>query len=479
MRILIVDDSEQTSEGLRSSVVRGSDAPASSIPSRVFAALQLPQVITTRLTRLHAARDKRTATNSATPTLPDIAKLHLENSPELLATLLNTIGLAYLTNGDFEEAQCFIEQALEIRFRIFGAEHPQTAASINSLARVHRDAGQLDDAMKRVKEALGINSRISGGESLAVAGDLAVLASIEIARGALTETEHAARSALKIFEDKVQGSDPWVPYLLDLLARVHQWRSDYARASEFYQRIRELDAKLYGRDHPVYAVRQHNYGTVLEAQGDLTGAMSKYDEAIEILEKCSGHIEPALIDAISNRGALQITLKDLDAARRDLHDSLERNRKLRGADHPMVGYGLLNLAQLAFEENNFDECVRTLDEALKILRAKLPARHAYIAAALTVQGRALVQAQKPAESEALLEEASSAWRSEFGERSPEFAIAQATLARAWFLQGKRLAEVEPILKASLAAVVAVRGDTDPTSQLISRWLKDAAGKSAC
>ena len=208
-------------------------------------------------------------------------------------------------------------------------------------------------------------------------------------------------------------------------------------------------------------------------------AKRKYDEAIDVLTKCSGETQPTLIDALGNRGALLITLKDFEGARRDLRESLERNQKVRGADHALVGYSLMNLAQLAFEEGKFAECVRTLSDALNIFRAKLPEHHAYIAGALTITGRALVQDQKPAEAEAPLEAASASWQVEFGERSPEYAIAQATLARAWFLQSKRLSEVEPILRASFAAVVAVRGEEDPTAQLIRQWLRDVSGQTAC
>ncbi len=481
MSILIVEDPEQPTEGLRSSIDPGSDTSSSSIQSRVFAKLQLPHVVMTRLTRLHAERESSGRKGNTGPKLPDITKLHLDNSPELLATLLNAIGLTYLTNGHFDEAACFIEQGLEIRLRIFGPEHPQTAASINSLARVHRDAGRLDKALDKIKEALSIDSRVSGGESLAVAGDLSVLASIEFLRGALTEAEHAARSALKIFEDKVHGSDPWVPYILDIIARVHQWRSDYAKASELYQRIKEIDAKLYGRNHPTYAVRLHNYGTVLEARGDSKGAKDKSDEAIDVLTKCGEESQPALIDAKTNRGALLITLKKFDDAHRDLDEAWKLNQKVRGPEHPLVGYSLLNLAQLAFEKNEFGDCVDKTDAAVVIFRTRLPEHHAYIAAARTLKGRALVQAQQPAEAEVPLEEASASWRIEFGERSPEYAIAQATLARAWYLQGKRLNEIAPILRASLAAVAAVRGEDDRTAQLIAQWLKDASANktSSC
>lgn len=468
MRILIVDDSEQTTAALHSSTSRQGES--STTQSGIFAALSVPQIVMSRLTRESARESRDTKPN--TPKLPDFASLHLENSPEVMAALLNALGLAYLANGRLHEAEHFIEKALELRMKLYGPEHPQTAASINSLARVQRDAGRLDEALRRIKEALSIDARVSGADSLASAGDLSVLASIEFQRSELTEAEHAARSALKIFDEKLHGMDPWVPYVLDLLARIHQWRADYSRAGELYRRIQEIDAKLYGREHPIYAVRLHNYATSLEAQGNLVEAKAKYDEALRILTKQSGQWHPNVIDALGNRGALLLAQGDFDGARRDFKDALERNRKVRGADHAFVGYDLMNLAQLAFDENQLDEALARLEEALEIFRAKLPPQHAYIGAALTLQGRTFVQAERPVDAEAPLEEAVRIWADEFGDRSPEHAIARATLARAWFLQGKRPDEIAGILRKSLAIIVAVRGEDNKTAQVIRGWLND-------
>ncbi len=223
----------------------------------------------------------------------------------------------------------------------------------------------------------------------------------------------------------------------------------------------------------------HNYATLLEARGELQDAKQKYDEAITILKKSTDDSQPTLIDALGNRGALFITLKDFDAARRDLEEVLERNRKVRGPEHPFVGYSLLNLAQLEFSTGNYGEAAKLSDEALQILRPKLPKVHAYIAATLTLKGNALLEGQNAGGAEAPLEEASDAWRIELGERSPEHAISKASLARAWFVQGKRLNEVPPILRASLAIIVAVRGVQDPSAEVVRQWLKDADPKSVC
>jgi tetratricopeptide (TPR) repeat protein len=468
MRILIVDDSEQPSAAPH--------APAGAkgnghTQTDVFAAFSFPEITMSRLTRV--TRTERSAAKQSKS--DDPASLHLENSPEVKATLLNALGLAYLANGRFDEAEGLVEQALELRVKLYGRDHPLTGDSINCLARVLRDSDRLDEALERVRDALGIHTRLGGGDSLPVAADLSVLASIQFQRSELTDAEQAARAALRIFDEKLHGSDPWVPYVLDLLARLHQYRAEYSRASEMYERLLQTNAKLYGRDHAVYAVCVHNYATVLEAAGKLDAARARYDEAIAILEQCTDEYSPNLIDALSNRGSLSLAQGDLDRAEQDYQEALERDRAIRGPDHTFVGYDLMNLARLSLDRQDIESALTRLDEALDIFNAKLPKNHVYIGAALTLKGAAQVQANRPAEAEAPLRDAIRLWAGQLGERSVEFAIARANLARAWFLQGTHHDEVVEVLRNSLAIVVAIRGEHDKTAIQIREWLKEAGG----
>jgi tetratricopeptide (TPR) repeat protein len=470
MRILIVDDSEQASAAPHSPAGTNGNGHTQ---TDVFAAFSFPEITMSRLTRV--SRTERTATQSKPV---DPASLHLENSPEIKATLLNALGLAYLANGRFAEAEGLIDQALELRVKLYGHDHPLTGESINCLARVLRDSDRLDEALKRAREALGIHTRIAGGDSLPSAADLSVIASIQFQRSELTDAEQAARAALRIFDEQLHGADPWVPYVLDLLARLHQYRAEYTRASEMYERLLQINAKLYGRDHAVYAVCVHNYATVLEAAGKLEAARARYDEAIGILEQCTDEYSPNLIDALSNRGSLALAQGDLDHAEQDYKEALDRDRAIRGADHTFVGYDLMNLARLSLEREDIEAALARLDEALDIFNAKLPKNHVYIGAALTLKGSAHVQGNRPADAEAPLRDAIRIWADQLGERSAEYAIARANLARAWFLQDTHREEVVEVLRNSLAIVVAIRGEHDKTAIQIREWLKEAGGGEA-
>ena len=85
------------------------------------------------------------------------ANNHFEDSPDVKASLLRTVGRSYLTLRDLKNAEPFLRQALDTRQRIFGADHPLLLESqvdyANYLffANDHVEAGiELD----RILEAL-------------------------------------------------------------------------------------------------------------------------------------------------------------------------------------------------------------------------------------------------------------------------------------------------------------------------------------
>lgn len=94
-----------------------------------------------------------------------------------------------------------------------------------------------------------------------------------------------------------------------------------------------------------------------------------------------------------------------------------------------------------------------------------------------MQARALFDLNKAADAEAPLAEALRIWPVEYGRQSVEYAVTNAMLARAWFLQRKELDKIETIYQEAIATIAAIKPDTDNALQLIKGWWRDTTGKS--
>ena len=64
--------------------------------------------------------------------------------------------------GDYAKAEPLFKEALEIRQKVLGPEHPDTATSLNNLAALYQAMGDYAKAEPLFKEALEIRQKVLG-----------------------------------------------------------------------------------------------------------------------------------------------------------------------------------------------------------------------------------------------------------------------------------------------------------------------------
>ena len=66
--------------------------------------------------------------------------------------------------GEYPKAEPLLQEALRIRQKVLGPEHPDTALSLNNLGGLYRVMGQYDKAEPLFQEALRIRQKVLGPE---------------------------------------------------------------------------------------------------------------------------------------------------------------------------------------------------------------------------------------------------------------------------------------------------------------------------
>ena len=91
--------------------------------------------------------------------------------------------------GDYAKAEPLFKEALEIRQKVLGREHPDTAASLNNLAKLYWAMGDYAKAEPLYKEALEIRQKVLGPEHPDTATSLNNLAYLELDLGKIREAK--------------------------------------------------------------------------------------------------------------------------------------------------------------------------------------------------------------------------------------------------------------------------------------------------
>jgi tetratricopeptide (TPR) repeat protein len=115
------------------------------------------------------------------------AEQSLRRDRSALPTKVHYFGGLLHDLGELAEARLLFERALAIREKGVGPDHPDTAMSLNNLARLLRDQGDLAAARPLQERALAIFENVFGPEHPNTAKCLVNFAHLLQAQGGLRE----------------------------------------------------------------------------------------------------------------------------------------------------------------------------------------------------------------------------------------------------------------------------------------------------
>jgi tetratricopeptide (TPR) repeat protein len=194
--------------------------------------------------------------------------------------------------GAYAQARPLVERALAVREKVLGPEHPDTSASLSSLAHLLQGQGDLAGARPLAERALAINEKALGPEHPHTATGLENLAWLLQNQGDLAAARPLAERALAI-HDKVLGPEhPDTAISLNNLALLLVAQGDLAGARQLHERALAIRERVLGPEHPHTATGLNNLALLLQAQGNLAGARPLYERALAILERVLGIEHP-------------------------------------------------------------------------------------------------------------------------------------------------------------------------------------------
>ncbi|NMF81946.1 tetratricopeptide repeat protein [Nodosilinea sp. P-1105] len=179
----------------------------------------------------------------------DIAEIR-QIRPAKLASYLIDLAELYYKQGHYTDAEPLLQQALAMRQRLLGDEHPDVATSLNNLAGLYDKQGRYTDAEPLFQDALAMYKRLLGDEHPDVATSLNNLAGLYDKQGRYTDAEPLFQDALAMRQRLLGDEHPDVATSLNNLASLYDKQGRHGEAkSLFQQALAILEAKL-GADHP-------------------------------------------------------------------------------------------------------------------------------------------------------------------------------------------------------------------------------------
>jgi tetratricopeptide (TPR) repeat protein len=291
------------------------------------------------------------------------------------AASLHSLAVTYGNLGVYDQALPFHQRALKIREKVLGPEHPHTVISLNNTAEIYRAMGAHDKARPLYQRALQIHEKFLGPEHPFTATSLNNLAELYRATGAFNQALPLYQRALQIHEKALGSEHLETAVILNNLALLYEEMGTYDQALPLHQRALKIKEKILGPDHPDIATSLNNLASLYHTMDAYDLALPLYQRALQINEKVLGPEHPKTATSLNNLALLYQALGAYDKALHLHQRALKIAEKILGPDHPDIATSLNNLASLYHTMGAYDLALPLYQRALQINEKVLGPEH--------------------------------------------------------------------------------------------------------
>lgn len=291
-----------------------------------------------------------------------------------VAETLDHLGTLKRLQGEFDASRQHFQEALRVRRNMLGEQHIEVADSLNNLAVLEDAQGHYDAAETLFQQALDTRLELLGNDHLDVAETYNNLAVINYRRQRFDEAERMFRRALDIRRRSYpNGIHPRIANTLSNLAVIYQQLGRLETSESTHLEVDVMRRQLLGDDHPEVGKNLNNLAQVRRSRGNLQGADQASRKAMIIFRRALETDHPNFMTLTYNRGEILLDLGNLQDAETMFVESLELRQRLLPDGHVRISFPLVQLGRLAYLQGNLSTAEQRLRRGIEIQEASLEA----------------------------------------------------------------------------------------------------------
>ncbi|KAF0240064.1 MAG: NB-ARC domain-containing protein, partial [bacterium] len=206
----------------------------------------------------------------------------LDKANELLAkpNAMTSFGIFYANRGDYLKAEPLFIQALDIRKKALGDNHPLMAQSINNLAILYERKGDYSKAEPLLIQALDMRKKALGDNHPLMVQSINSLARVYENKEDYTKAEPLFIQALDIYKKALGDNHPDTATSINNLAELYYRKGDYLKAEPLLIQTLDIRKKALGDNHLDTAQSINNLASLYSDKGDYSKAEPLYIQAL-------------------------------------------------------------------------------------------------------------------------------------------------------------------------------------------------------
>ncbi len=288
-------------------------------------------------------------------------------------SLLNELGVAYRSQGKFEDAGEYLSEALELANTQEKPRNPDLALKagvLRNLGTIDVANKDFDSALAYYQQALEIEEKI--GNLLGKADTLERMTNLYTSKLELNGTLSA---------------------------------SEYAEVERLLVEVWTLKKRLLGDSHPDLAISRNNLALLYQYLGRYEDAEPLYLEALALRKELLGSLGPDFATITNNLARLYQFQERYEEAEPLYLEALAERKEVLGEKHPDVATSANDLAGLYYCRGRYNEAETLYRDALALYKELLGMSHPNVIATTNNLAQLLLATDRPTEAEELMKEA--------------------------------------------------------------------------
>ncbi|WP_437758330.1 tetratricopeptide repeat protein [Sorangium sp. So ce1389] len=295
--------------------------------------------------------------------------------------------------------------------------------------------GRFDAAIPLAERALALLEEALGTEHPNLANWLNILATLHEEKSDYARAEPLAERALAILEKSLGTEHPAVAIPLNTLADLYNAKGDHARAEPLAKRALAIIEKTLGTEHPDAATPLNTLALAYCAKGDHAKAEPLAERALAIIENTFGAEHPDMATPLNTLVLVHYTKGDYAKAEPLAKRALVIVEKTVGTEHPSTGTPLNTLAEIYNIKGDYERAEPLFKRAINVTVNTIGTDHPIVAIMLSNLASVYYAKGDYTNAEPMLEEALSIIEKSLGGDHPTVATALNNLASMYTKKG--------------------------------------------
>jgi serine/threonine-protein kinase len=222
-------------------------------------------------------------------------QIHFAENDSLLAPAYNDLANLYHSKGNFEEAENYYSQAVDLYVNLLD-DNPKTAITMANFSMLLRDQGKLEQAKQYQESALSIVKNKEDQYKIDIALGNGNLSEINMRQGNHEVADSLGKTALSMLSEIFGDLHPYVARTKLVIGMNYFYTSEYDEAEKMFIEAKEEYEKVYPPEHSRLADPHLELGKLYTKTNDLEKALDHVLAAREIYKSSlpDGNVKRAM-----------------------------------------------------------------------------------------------------------------------------------------------------------------------------------------